>query len=410
MNGSLLYVGNLRAPEGGASGVLIERDQGIRRVRHVGALPARALPPDTTRLDGGGGVLIPALTDMGGFPDRFRRRESLRAEQAEAVACGYGSLVELNPPEGAAGMNEMLRRSEGGQGRLIPIAALPHARGEMASLVEAGAVALSDGGAAVEDSALLYDLMREAASLSLPLILSSACPGWTGQARAGRCARYFSLAPLPDAAFELAVMRILLLAERSGCRVHLSCLTTAGELAAVRAAKARGVAVSCGVSPFHAALSEDALFLSGSAAKLSPPLPDEAGREAILAALADGTVDCLASYHLPCRRWEKQVPPEQAVAGAPSYRTALGVGLRWLVGTGVLSLPRLIAMMSEIPASLLGRESGLAVGGEAAFAVLGDGEEWTVGEGGNEAELLSPFSGQTLRGRIIHRFFDGRWS
>jgi len=155
---------------------------------------------------------------------------------------------------------------------------------------------------------------------------------------------------------------------------------------------------------------EDALFLSGSAAKLSPPLPDEAGREAILAALADGTVDCLASYHLPCRRWEKQVPPEQAVAGAPSYRTALGVGLRWLVGTGVLSLPRLIAMMSEIPASLLGRESGLAVGGEAAFAVLGDGEEWTVGEGGNEAELLSPFSGQTLRGRIIHRFFDGRWS
>lgn len=408
--GRYLIVHNLRTPDGRGNGIVAECVNGEWVICRVGSLAGENFPRDAAVYDGGGGVLIPSMVDLCGFPDRYQSALSLKQETALAARCGYGTVADYSfSDEGQTPEGAQTRRSHA-QCRILTIAPLPKKPEDIAECADRGAAALSDGGKPISDPALLLAYMAEAAKKDLPLILFPFCPGWSGALRDDKTAAYFRVPGVPDVAEELAVKRLLTLAGATGCRIHIPCVSTAGALREIRRAKADGIPVTCGVTPFHFALTSADVFLNGTAAKLQPPLRGRDSVEAVREAIADHTVDCISSGHVPCRRWEKQRSMLDAPAGASGYQTALGACIRHLVQAGVIDLPHLIRLMSEAPAEIVGCKCALAPGEPANFAVLAPETEWVVGDcAPGEEEMVTPFRGQTLCGRVAHSFVMGKW-
>lgn len=405
-----LIVHNLRTPDGRGNGIVAECVDGKWVICRVGSLAGESFPRDALIYDGEGGVLIPSMVDLCGFPDKYQSTLSLKQETALAARCGYGAIADHSFFDDEQAPENMQMRKSHAQCRLLSIAPLPKHPEAVADCAARGFAALSDGGRPVADHALLLAYMDAAAKQDIPLILFPFCPGWSGALRADKTAEYFRVSGVPDIAEELAVKRLLTFSGATGCRIHIPCVSTAGALREIRRAKADGVPVTCGVTPFHLALTSADVFLNGTAAKLQPPLRGRDSLEAVKEAIADRTVDCISSGHVPCRRWEKQRSMSDAPAGASSYQTALGVCIRHLVQAGVIDLPRLINLMSEAPAEIVGTACTLAPGEPANFAVLAPEKEWVVGDGvSEEEETVTPFRGQTLCGRVVHSFVMGKW-
>ena len=205
----------------------------------------------------------------------------------------------------------------------------------------------------------------------------------------------------PAEAEALAVARDITLAELAGARLHFRQVTTAAGLALVRAAKARGVAVTAGVTPAHFMLSDLAISDFRTFARLSPPLRCEADRQAVLAALADGTIDVIASGHDPRGPEDKRLPFADAEPGMAGAETLLAMTLT-LVRDGVIDLARAFAMLAGNPARLLGVEAGvLAVGMEADIALVEPEKPWIVDSDRMEASAgNTPFDKQPVQGRV----------
>lgn len=408
----LLCVRNLRTVDGRSTGIVIEKNEtngNSFTVRHIGSVSGERFGKNARVIDGEGGVLAPAFFDLHGFPDRHRTVSAWKSQTEAAARGGFGWIVELNPPSGEAAKRAWLARAAEGMSKALSVESIPRDPGLIADAKERGVLALSDGGVPISEHQALLDVMKAAGEADMLLLLSALSPGWQGILREGRAASYYKVRSVSDAAEELAVSRIVIFSRQSGCRVHIPCISTAGALRLIRAAKAEGLRITCGTTPFHLACSEDDLFLSGTFAKLQPPLTDRAQAEALAEGIADGTIDCISSGHTPCHRWEKQQSMEQAPFGAPSYRTFFGTCFSRLVERGVIDLPRLLELISTVPASLLGIDNSIAVGKEAAFAVLQPNREWMVGEDGTEDTVMTPLAGQTLRGMTAHSFICGKW-
>lgn len=404
-----LCVRNLHTLSGRGTGLIAERTGTDYVICHIGSLSGKTFGADAQIVDGEGGVLVPAFVDLHGFPDRERTAPALREASARAAENGYAAIADADPPVGAQRLESRDKRAASARCRLLPIAPLPDSPEEVGALASRGVCGLTDGISPIADTPRLASLMASARECSLPLLLSPLYPLWQGMLRPGRAASYYRVPSVPATAEELAIGRLLILARDAGCRLHIPCISTAGGVDLIRRAKKEGLDVTCGVTPFHLALTEEDLFWSGTASKMSPPLGTEDDRDALLRAVGDGTIDCISTGHVGCRSWEKRCSMSEAVFGAPAYRTALGVCLTRLVETGIITLPRLIAMMSENPAKVIGLKTSLAEGNAAEFTVISTGREWVVGENRREEELLSPFSGQTLRGAVLHSFIGGEW-
>lgn len=281
---------------------------------------------------------------------------------------------------------------------------------ELALMREAGAKAVSTGRHWIADAGTMHRLLSYCAMLGLVVITHAEDGGLIGNAvaTAGEMATRLGLPAAPAEAEALAVARDIALAELTGARLHFRQLTTAAALALLRAAKARGVAVTAGVTPAHFMLSDTALGDFRTFMRFSPPLRSEADRAAVREALADGTIDVIASGHDPRGPEDKRLPFADAEPGMAGAETLLPLTLG-LVRDGVIDLPRAFALLATNPAALLGVNAGqLAIGAEADLAIIDPDRPWIVNSDKMAAAAgNTPFDRQGVQGRVLALFKGG---
>ncbi|MDR7101857.1 dihydroorotase [Croceicoccus sp. BE223] len=281
---------------------------------------------------------------------------------------------------------------------------------ELGLMQEAGARAVSSGRKWIADSGVMLRVLQYAAMLGLPFIAHAEDAGLAGDAVAtdGETATRLGLPSAPAEAEALAVARDIALAEMAGAHLHIRQVTTAAALDLVRAAKDRGVKVTCGVTPAHFMLSDIAVNGFLTFARLSPPLRAESDRMSVRRAIADGTIDVIASGHDPRGPEDKRLPFADAAPGMAGAETLLSLTLG-LVRDEVIGLARVAELLCANPARILGVDAGrLEAGLEADIAVIDPDRPWIVDADRMEAQAgNTPFDKQPVQGRAIALFKGG---
>jgi dihydroorotase len=274
---------------------------------------------------------------------------------------------------------------------------------ELALMREAGAKAVATGRQWIADSGTMLRLLQYAAMLDLVVVSHAEDGGLTGSAvaTAGEMASRLGLPSAPAEAEALAVARDIALAEMAGARLHFRQVTTRGALAIVRAAKARAVPVTAGVTPAHFMLSDLALQDFRTFARLSPPLRSEDDRQAVIEAIGDGTIDIISSGHDPRGPEDKRLPFVDAAPGMAGAETLLAMTLT-LVRDGVIAIERAFDLVAGAPARLLGIDAGeLREGAEADLALVDAQKPWVVDSAKMAASAgNTPFNRQPVEGRV----------
>ncbi len=399
-------------------GGLLVRDG---RIADLG--PALGRPDGAAVVDAGGAVLCPGLVDMraelGEPGGEFR--ETIASAAVAAAAGGITTLAALPDTEPAIDDPSLVRllRARGeetGALTVLPYAAVTKGRrgeelAEIGLLREAGAVAFTDGSRAVASARVMRLALAYAAQWGAKVVQHPEEPSLAGSgcATQGELATRLGLPAIPPAAEAMMVWRDIRLARMTGGAVHFAHVSTAEALDLIRAAKAEGLAVTCDTAPPYFDLNETAIGEFRTYAKLSPPLRAESDRRAVVAALADGTIDAIASDHQPRDADDKRLPFAQAAPGGTGLATLLAVTLAQ-VHNGTLPLMKAIGLLSVSPARLLGVEAGTLARGAAADLCLFDLERsWRVEAGELPGKAQNtPFDGRALEGRVIGTWKAGR--
>ncbi len=384
---------------------------------------AEALAPEVESIDAKGAVLAPGLVDVRvrlGEPGAEHKERIDSAVQA-AAAGGITSLCALpdtEPPIDDPAMVEFVaRRARKLKSvKVHPYAALTRGcRGEQLAelglLVRAGAVALGDGDRAVGNARLMYRALQYATAFDALVVQHPLEPSLAegGVMHEGETAIRLGLPGIPRAAEIILIERDLRLVEATGARYHAAHISTREAVAALRRAKERGLRVSADVTPHHLLLTEAEVEGYRTYAKVSPPLRTEEDREALVAGLADGTIDAIASDHHPQDQESKRLPFVQAAFGVVGLETLLPAALE-LVHRGRIGLSALLRCLTERPARLFGLEAGRLEAGRPADLVLFDPDRsFRVTEAGlRSLSKNTPFEGRTFRGRVLLTLVDGR--
>ncbi len=282
---------------------------------------------------------------------------------------------------------------------------------EYALMARAGAKAIATGRSWIADSGVMRRVLDYAATLGLTVITHAEDGGLSAHAVVtdGETATRLGLASAPAVAEAMAIARDVALAELTGARLHFRQVTTAKGLELVRRAKSGGLPVTCGISPAHLFLSDNAVTNFRTFARLSPPLRAEDDRLACIDAVKDGTIDVLCSAHDPCGPEAKRLPFADAAPGMAGAETLLPLGLG-LVRDGVIALPRLFALLSVNPARILGVEGGSLAPGAAADLVIFDANAPWIIDGDTFAGAAdnTPFDRMPTQGRVIATIKGGR--
>ena len=232
-----------------------------------------------------------------------------------------------------------------------------------------------------------------------------------GHMHEGDVSAELGLRGIPAAAEELMAERDIALARLTGCRLHLLHVSTEGTVAAVRRAKADGLAVTAEATPHHFTLTDEALRDFDPVAKVNPPLRSEHHRRAVIEGLSDGTIDAIATDHAPHAREEKDVEFQYAPFGLIGLETALALTIAELVEPGHVSLMRAVDLMSTAPARILGLSDHggpIAPGRPANLVVFDPSRRWTVDPAKfHSRSRNTPFGGRAVVGRIVHTFLRG---
>jgi dihydroorotase len=361
--------------------------------------------PDAETVDCGGKLLAPGIVDLGVFAID---REAFRAGGIVRV----GLMPDQSPVLDGPGIVQ--RSSLVGKPLLWihPIAAatkelLGTDLAEMAIMKGAGAKAVGTGRHWIADSGVMRKVLAYARDLDLTVITHAEDGGLTGNAVAteSETATRLGLPAAPAVAEALAIARDIALAEDTGARLHFRQVTTAAGLDLVRAAKRRGVRVTCGITPAHLLLSDNAMSDFRTFAHLSPPLRSEEDRKAALVALADGTIDILCSGHDPRGPEEKRLPFADAAPGASGAETLLALSL----GFG-LPIERLFEMLAVNPAKVLGVDTGRLESGQPADLMLLDPQaSWQIrGEAMTARAGNTPFDGLPTQGKVLRLWKGGK--
>jgi dihydroorotase len=381
-------------------------------------------PPDGAEIiDANNAVLCPGLVDMRvalGEPG-FEYRETIASAAAAAAAGGITTLAAL--PDSAPAIDDpalvFLLRSRGeatGSLTILPYAAITRGcRGEemaeLGLLREAGAVAFTDGKRAIASTQLMRRVLTYARAFGGMIVQHPEDPSLAegGTATEGELATRLGLPGIPLVAEAILVARDIRLARLTGGALHFAHISTAETVELIRRAKAEGLKVTCDTAPPYFDLNETALGDYRTYAKLSPPLRPEADRRAIAAALADGTIDAVASDHQPRDADDKRLPFAQASAGGTGMATLLGVTLAQ-THSAALGLSDAIALLTCRPARLLGSEAGtLARGKSADLCLFGPEKLWQVRAGKLPGKAQNtPFDGRALEGQVLGTWKAGR--
>ncbi|MBW6468287.1 MAG: dihydroorotase [Coriobacteriia bacterium] len=312
------------------------------------------------------------------------------------------------------------RAAETGVVRVYPVGSLTakqegEAIAEIGDMVAEGAVAFSDDGRGVQDAGMMRRVMDYAKAFDTVVV--SHCEDESlaagGVVNEGVVSTRLGLAGWPAAAEEIAVARDIRLAELTGCRLHLAHLSTAGSVELVREAKAAGLAVTAEVTPHHLFLDEDAIGRSyDTNLKMNPPLRTAEDREALVEALLDGTIDCIATDHAPHARHEKELEFELAPFGTTGLETALSLVITHLVQPGRMAWSDVVRALAHAPRAAFGLPAVRLEAGSVADLTIIDPEakvevtrEWFASKSGNSA-----FLGATLLGRATDVLVEGRFA
>lgn len=283
---------------------------------------------------------------------------------------------------------------------------------EIGELKNAGAVAISDDGRPVVESGLMRRALEYAKMFDIAVISHCEDLGLAdgGQMNEGFMATYLGLKGITRAAEEVMVSRDILIAEATHTAIHIAHVSTRGSVELVRQAKKRGVNVTCETCPHYFTLTENAVDGFNTNAKMNPPLRTSDDVEAIKEGLKDGTIDCIVTDHAPHHIDEKNCEFALALNGIVGFETSLGLGLQYLVKSGVLTLNELIEKMAVNPSRILRINKGsLSIDADADITIFDPSKEWTVDISKFQSKSKnSPFNGFTLCGKPEYVIVGGK--
>ena len=281
---------------------------------------------------------------------------------------------------------------------------------EISAMKAAGAVAVSDDGKPIATARLMRQVMEYCDSLGLPVIDHCEDPSLFagGVMREGPQSLRLGLKGIPAQSESICVGRDVEVALLTGARLHIAHMSARASLECVRAAKARGLRVTCEVTPHHFTLTDEDVRYDSSY-KMNPPLASRDDRDALIAGLADGSVDAIATDHAPHHPASKDVEFDRAPFGITGFETALALGLAELVHTNKLSLMRLIELFTTGPARVLGIDRKIAAGEPADLSIFSTTHEWTFRAAESASKSRNtPFDGRAFRGAPVATIVAGR--
>lgn len=387
----------------------------------VGATPERFAPNRV--IDARGLIVAPGLVDLSARlrEPGFEYRATLESELKAALHGGVTSLAcppDTEPVLDEPGLVEMLRfRAESlSQAHVYPLGALTlglagEVLTEMAELSEAGCVGFGQADAPITDTQVLLRALQYANTFGYTVWLrpQDAWLGKGGVAHSGPVAARLGLSGVSAAAETVALYTIFELVRMTGCRVHLCRLSTAHGVELVRAAKQEGLPVSADASIHHIHLTDVDIGYFDPMARMIPPLRGARDRDAIVAGLADGSIDAICSDHCPVDDDEKLLPFDEASPGATGLELLLPLALKW-AERAQLPLAQALARVTSAPARILGIDAGtLAPGVRADVCVFDPDAHWQVVPAALASQgKNTPFLGYEVRGAVAATLIAGR--
>jgi dihydroorotase len=374
-------------------------------------------------IDAGGKLVTPGLLDIHVHlrDPGYEYKEDIVTGTRAAAAGGFTSVAcmpNTNPVNDNKAVTLYIRSkaAEAGCVNVFPIGSITkglkgESLAEMGELKEAGCLAVSDDGRPVASGELMRRALEYARPFGLTVISHAEDLTLVGEGvmNDGFVATELGLKGIPWVAEDAAVARDVMLAEFTGARLHVAHVSTRGAVEIVRAAKQRGVRVTCEATPHHFTLTDEAVRGYDTNAKMNPPLRSAEDVAAVRAGLADGTIDAIATDHAPHHLDEKNVEFNIALNGIVGLETALPLTLR-LVEDGVLPLQEAVARLTLGPARALGIPRGtLEVGAAADVTVIDPELKWTVAAGELHSKSKNtPFAGWQLKGAATHTIVGGK--
>ncbi len=383
---------------------------------------------DAGELDATGCVIAPGLVDIHTHLREPGREEAETVETGSRAASlgGYTAIVAMPNTEPTIDSAAVVRQvlDAGVAAGLCDVrvagAITVDRKGQtlapMAEMAALGVRMFTDDGCGVQDDRLMRRALEYASGLAIPVTLAQHCEvealSEGGHMHEGEWSSRLGIAGIPAEAEELMVFRDIALARLTGARVHLQHLSTAGAVALVREAKAKGLPVTAEATPHHFTLTHAEVASYDPVFKVNPPLRSAHDVAAVKAGLADGTIDAIATDHAPHTADVKEAPFDHAPCGMLGLETALALGITELVEPGVVTLSELLALMSWQPASIAGIDDvhgrPIEVGEPAHLVVFDPAQEWTV-----DPSLLAsrshntPYAGRVVHGRVRHTLLCG---
>ena len=421
------------------NGHVIDPANGIDRLADVfvarGRIVAVGQPPQdfeaTGMVDATGCIVCPGLVDLSARlrEPGYEYRATLESEMAAAAAGGVTSLAcppDTDPPLDEPGLVEMLkhRARHPKFSHVYPVGALTlklagERLTEMAELAEAGCIAFGQANTAIVDTQVLWRAMQYAATFGFPVWLQAQDPflARNGVAHDGEVATRLGLTGIPVAAETIALATILHLARETGAQVHLTRISSAAGLEMVAAARRSGIGATCDVAIHHLHLCDHDIGNFSAHARLDPPLRAQSDRDALRRGLAEGTINALCSDHTPVDDDAKQMPFDEAEAGATGLELLLPLTLKWAAEMK-LPLAQALARITCDPARILGIEAGsLSAGMPADICVFDPHAAFRVSRESIRSQgKNTPFLGLELQGRVRctlidgNLAYDGSWS
>jgi len=414
-NGTIIDPGNGREEK---SDLLLEN--GL--VKSIGG---KAPAKGAQVIEAKGMMVCPGLIDMHVHlrEPGDEHKETIRSGTSAAAAGGVTSLAcmpNTQPALDNAGMVDFVLSKAKLEGvvNVFPVAAITKERQgkeltEIGGLKRVGVGAISDDGDGVMDAGLQRRALQYARMFDMPILTHAEDKNLSGSGvmHEGYWSTRLGLAGIPAAAEEVMVARDIILAEETGGILHISHASTAGTIELVRQAKKRGLAsLTCETAPHYFSLDDSSLESYDTNYKMSPPLRSADDVKAIIAGIADGTVDAIATDHAPHSINDKAVEFDNAAKGIIGLETMLGLANSILVEQAKIPLAKVLSLMTVNPAAILRLKKGnLAPGQDADVMIFDPREAWTVDAGEFHGKSVnSPFIGMKLRGRVKHTVCGGK--
>lgn len=416
------------------NGHVVDPAQRIDGVRHLALRDGKIAevserPFDAKRLeaaqviDAKGRFVFPGLIDLHVHlrEPGEEYKETIATGTLAAVAGGFTAVVSMpntKPVNDSGAITDLILKQAkaAGLARVFPAGAASKGQkgeelAEIGELVEAGCRMVTDDGKPVSNSKLMRRVLEYTTVFDIPVMAHEEEPGLAGKGvmHEGTVSTRLGLRGVPAAAEVTMLARDIELLALTGGRLHVGHLSCEGSVDLVRAAKRRGLKITAEATPHHFTLTDEAVVGYDTSTKVNPPLRSARDRDAVIAGLADGTIDAIATDHAPHSPIEKDLEYDHAACGLVGLETALPLALA-LVRAGKLTMAQLVERMSIGPAKIIGVEGGsLAVGRAADITVVAVDEKWTCDPAKFKTKSRNtPFAGMALVGRAKLTLVDGR--